>query len=380
MNLKKYSFAIVTHVYASGPSFNLEEYLAPQVRKLLFIGHPFNYSKDTRSFFRVYKSGKLIKEKKFIRWKGPQITFFIKDLLLTFWWVLQFGKIDYFFGVDNLNAFVGNKLKSFDKVKKTVFYTIDYVPTRFENKVLNYIYHYLDRLAVKQSDKIWNLSSIMVIEREKRGIKSIYRSKQIVVPVGTEKITSISPKKAKKYYVAHMGHIIKKQGVQLLIKAVPYIVKKIPTFHLEIIGGGEYEDTIKKLTKRLKVTKYVTFYGYIKSHNDVEKLLSHCEIGVAPYTDEFDNYVRYTDPGKVKAYLASGLPVVITKVPAVYQYIDKKKCGIAVNYNIQELTDAITSLLLNREKLALYQKNARSAAKEFTWDKLFSNALQQTMS
>src|SRR5487761_1317761 len=123
MNLKKYSFAIVTHVYASGPSFNLEEYLSPQVKYLLFIGHPFSYTKDTRSFLRLYKNGKLIKESYFVRWKGPELLFYAKDALLTFWWLLRFGpKIDYFVGVDSLNAVSGLILQIFQKVKHTVFY------------------------------------------------------------------------------------------------------------------------------------------------------------------------------------------------------------------------------------------------------------------
>ena len=52
----------------------------------------------------------------------------------------------------------------------------------------------------------------------------------------------------------------------------------------------------------MRIDKYVTFYGFIKKYEDVEKLLIKCEFGVAPYTDEPDNYVRYTDPGKIKAY------------------------------------------------------------------------------
>lgn len=380
INLKNLKIAIVTHVYATGPSFSLEEYLIPRVNTLILVGHPFAYTKDTRSFLRVYKKGKLISEKKFIAWRGPGTIFYIKDVLLTFWWLMDVKSLDYFFGVDNLNAFVGNILKSFGKVKKTVFYTIDYVPNRFENKLLNNIYHFLDRLAVKKSDCVWNLSSIMTAEREKRGVSTEYRSKQIVVPVGTENVRHAISKKTREYNIAHMGHIIKKQGVQLLIEAIPYIVKKVPKFHLDIIGGGDYENTIKKIVKRLKVSKYVTFHGFIKEHSDVEKLLDECELGVAPYTDTPDNYVRYTDPGKVKAYLAAGLPVIITKVPEIYRYIDKSQCGISVNYKSQELADGISSLLLDRQKLMLYRKNAILVAKRFTWDKIFQKAFQQTIS
>lgn len=371
---------IATHIYATGPSHSLEDFLKDKVQKLLFIGHPFVYAKDTRSHYRYYMNGKLIKEKYYFSFKGSQVLSQLKDTILNLILNLKIGKIDLFVGVDSTNACAGILLKKIGVVKKVVFYTIDYVPQRFENKFLNSIYHNLDKIAVEQSDSVWNLSSIMVDERESKGISKKFRSKQIVVPVGTEgNIKIVSLEKTKKNHIVHMGHLIKKQGVQLLIDALPLIIKNIPNFHLEIIGGGEYEDTLKEKVKELKIGKYVTFHGFVKSHDEVEEMVSYCEFGVAPYTDSPDNYVRYTDPGKVKAYLAAGLPVVITKVPEVYKYLVANKCGVAVNYNVNELADAIIDLLKNREKLKNYRKNAEIASKEFSWDKIFTKALESSL-
>jgi hypothetical protein len=49
MKLEKLTFAIITHVYTTGPSFRLEDYLKDKVDSLVFIGHPFSYVKDTSS-------------------------------------------------------------------------------------------------------------------------------------------------------------------------------------------------------------------------------------------------------------------------------------------------------------------------------------------
>jgi glycosyltransferase involved in cell wall biosynthesis len=372
---------IATHIYATGPSHSLEDFLKDKVQKLLFIGHPFVYAKDTKSHYRLYQKGLLIKQKYVVPFKGSQVLSQVKDTLLNIFFVfVNGGKFDLFVGVDSSNAIVGIFLKKIGLVKKVVFYTIDYVPNRFENKILNAIYHKMDKISVEHSDSVWNLSSIMADERENKGISKKFRSKQIVVPVGTEgNIKIINANKTKKFHIVHMGHLIKKQGVQLLLDAVPLVVKKIPQFHLEIIGGGEYEDILKKQVKDLKITKYVTFHGFVKNHAEVEKMVSYCEFGVAPYTDSPDNYVKYTDPGKVKAYLAAGLPVIITKVPEVYHYLVKKKCGIAVAYKVDELANAIISLLEDQEKLTMYRRNALVAAKEFSWDKIFTKALENSL-
>lgn len=381
MNLKNSSFLIVTHVYTTGPSFRLEEYLHKKVKNLTFIGHPFSYAKDTRSFLRLYKNGKLIKEKKFVEWKGPDIFFYFKDIFLTLWWTLRFSsKVNCYIGVDNLNAFSGFLLKIIGKVGYLIFYTIDYVPNRFENKVLNSIYHFLDRFAVKKSDKVWNLSSIMTDEREKRGINIRYRNKQIVVPIGTSMQSKlIKDSDRDRYQIVHMGHLLEKQGVEKLIEAMKDVIEKVPKAHLLVVGGGPLETKLKKDVIRLKLQKYVRFTGFIKEFSEVERMLQASAIAVAPYLDSKDTYTRYTDPGKPKDYLANGLPVVITKVPQIAYEIEKNECGIAINDDKKELAKALIVLLTNDKMLNEFRKNTLKMAKNYTWDKIFDKAIKQTL-
>lgn len=371
---------IISHVYATGPAHALEEFLRQKVAQLVFIGHPFVFAKDARSHLRQYRrSTKPSQEKYFNFTLKNQLLSIIKDTLLSFWWLSTHGKIDLFIGVDATNTLVGLILKKMGLVKVVVFYTIDYVPKRFEHPLLNRIYHFLDQLAVKHSDVVWNLSDIMVSEREKQGISPQYRTKQIVVPVGTENTVKQLPfNQIKRYQVAHMGHLLQKQGVQLLIQAIPLIVKKIPQFHAEIIGGGEYEPTLKALATQLQVSKYLTFHGFIKSHTQLESLLSYCAIGIAPYVDSPDNYVRYTDPGKVKAYLAAGLPVIVTTVPSIASKIEQSKCGLAVKDTPAAIAKSVITLLGDTMLLRKFRGNAKNMAKEFAWDKIFTQALLET--
>lgn len=377
------TFLIVTHVYATGPAFKLEEYLNKQsIKTLIFIGHPFPYAKDKRSFLRIYSYGQLIYEEKFINWLGPELLFYGKDLLLTIWWSLRYkGKIDYFIGVDNLNAFAGYILRRIGKVKWAIFYTIDYIPRRFEINILNSIYHFLDRHAVEKSDKVWNLSSVMVAEREKRGVSAKYRDKQITVPIGTDIISNKqSFKMIDKYKIVFMGHLRKGQGIDLLIKAMIDVVKRIPKAHLVIIGGGPLEDKYRKMVKLKKLEKHISFSGFINDFREVQKLLSDAAVAVAPYVDDSNTYTRYTDPGKPKDYLASGIPVVITKVPQVAFEIEKNKCGFAIDYDRTQLVEILVELLSNNNLREEMRKNALKMAKKYAWAKVFTNALRQTLS
>ncbi|HUQ85181.1 MAG TPA: glycosyltransferase [Candidatus Limnocylindrales bacterium] len=381
INLKSYTFAIVTHVYATGPSFKLEEYLIPKSKTLIFIGHPFAYSSDTRSFLRIYKHGELVVDEKFLRWKGPELIFYIKDIILTAWWLTKYNhKIDYYIGVDSLNFLVGYFFKYFKKIHSLVYYTIDYVPQRSSNSILNSAYHFLDRLGVSKSDKVWNLSKVMVEVREKNGVIKKYRKKQIVVPVGTDINVKVLPfSKINKNKVVFMGHLREGQGVDLLISAMIDVIKKIPNAHLLIIGGGPLESHLKKIAKTFKMEKHIKFSGFVKEFSDVEKMLQDSAIAVAPYVDDKKTYTRYTDPGKPKDYLAHGIPVIITKVPQVAYEIHKNKCGFAIDYNEEELSSMLIKLLQDKKQLAFFRKNALEMAQEYSWNKIFNNALQGTL-
>lgn len=380
-DLKDLSFVIVTHVYASGPSFRLEEYLKDKVKVLMFIGHPFSFSKDTRSFLRIYNNGLLVEEKKFKSWKGSEVSFYIKDLFLTMWWYLKYcKKTDYFIGVNNFNVFAGILLSIFLSVGRIIFYTIDYVPKRFENPILNSIYHKLDRLAVSKSYKVWNLSDVMVSKREKSGIPEKFRNKQIEVPIGTDiKRSPLSFDKIDKNKIVFLGHLRNGQGVEMLISAMEEVTKKVKNSHLLIIGGGPLENSLKLKIKNVGLKKKIKITGFIKDYDDVEKLLRDGAIAVAPYVDDDKTYTRYTDPGKPKDYLASGMPVIITKVPQVAYQIEKNRCGLSIDYNKSQLEDSLIDLLTNETKLKEFRKNAFIFAKKYTWERIFKEAISKTL-
>jgi glycosyltransferase involved in cell wall biosynthesis len=373
--------AIVSHFYTTGPPLRLEEYLKNKAKELLVIGHPFHFTNDKRSFLRLYKKGKLVKES-FFPWRGPEFSYPIKDSLLTLWWVTSYGKsIDYFIGCDNLNAFAGYLLQKKGNVKHYIFYTIDYIPKRFKNYILNFLYHFLDRHAVKNSLAVWNLSKLMVEEREKRGINIKYRKKQLEVPIGTTISSQVVPfSKIDRYKIVHLGHLLEKQGVEMLIESMKTVIKEIHKAHLLIIGSGPLEKKLRENVTKFGLSKHIAFTGYVEKFSDVKEYLKNAAIGVASYVDDNDSYTRFTDPGKPKDYISNGIAVIITKVPQVAYEIEKNKCGIAIEYSKKDLSQSLITLLSNKNLLMTYRKNAFKMAKQYKWDLIFDRAFKNTFS
>lgn len=380
-NVNKYSFVLATHVYATGPPFFLEEYLIKHhVKKLLFIGLPFSYAKDRRPFFHYYESGKLVEERYGRELNTPDVFLYVRDVFLVNYWILAKGRFDYFIGVDNLNTFSGLVSRFFGRVKKVVFYTIDFVPQRFANSVLNNFYHTLEKLAVYKSDCVWNLSARMVAEREKRGYSHKHRSKQITVPIGSKIENGFQILKSKfRHKIVFMGHLRAGQGLEMLLSAFPLVLKKLPDASLLIVGGGQLEDALHNIVKQLKIQKHVVITGFVQKFSDVQKLLSQAAIAVAPYVDDENNFTRFTDPGKVKDYLALSLPVVVTEVPEVSREIQSRKAGLAIAYDRNALAGAICKLLINGKLLLKFRKNAFNMAKDYEWEHVFDHAFSQTL-
>lgn len=380
--LRRLNVVIVSHIFATGPALDLEEFLYPRVKSLLFVGHPFSYRREVNSFNRYYEKGKLESEYKAIGWKLPEILMYLKDAFYTLWWVgLAKNRVDLYIGSDNFDAFIGLVLKSLGKVDDVVLYTIDYIPQRFKNPVLNNLYRFFDKQCLKMCKIVWNVSPVMASAREQHGgIKETDNVKQMVVPLGMwyKRIPRLPFRERERYELIFMGHVLEKQGLDVVVRALPKIIKKFPKVKLTVMGTGEHEDKLKSLVKKLKIENFVRFTGYVEKHEDIERELAKSTISLAMYKPDPNSFTNWADPGKLKNYLAAGCPVVLTSVPPVAREIEEKRCGVISEYDEKDFAGKVMELLGNTRLLREYSDNATKWSKRFDWDIVFSKALRET--
>lgn len=375
MDLAQFGFGIITHEYSTGPANFLEEFLVPRVKSLYFIGHPFDYASDVRSHYRMYKDGRLVRENHARAWRLPGILWYCKDALFTLLWGTRLPTVDVIVAVDNLNASCALLLRCLGKARSVIYYQIDYVHQRFDNPLLNALYHTLDKLCVRACDKTWNLSARMAEEREKAGLPSRFRTKQIVVPIGTFPIMGASDTEWDPHNIAFVGHLRPGTGLETLLDAMPMVVRHIPTASLQVIGGGMLEDKLRAQVRSLGIQGHVVFTGFVSNHRDVEQLLLRSAVGVAPYPDDPLLFTQFTDPGKPKLYLSVGLPVVITRTIPFASEIEAHGCGLGVTYDKEAIAQALVFLLSDTERLRQFRARVLAYADELRWDRVFSDAL-----
>lgn len=371
---------IVIHEATTGLAYDLRDYLLKQsVQELLFISHPLIYLKENlkkSSKYELYRRGKLIKSKRAFHWILPEPFLYLKDFFYTIFWCLRTGgKYNIFFGVDNLNAFSGCVLRFLTRVDRVIYYVIDYVPQRFSNKLLNDIYHRIEKFCAKYCDWTWNLSPRMIEARRKKWHMDFPHQLVVWHGVNFARIKRVPFENINETEILYMGTLLKKQGVQLVIESLPFIIKKAPKVRLTIIGKGPYERELKKLVDKLSLEKYVDFLGYIPSHQEVENRIARAAITIALYDRKHDDFSYYSDPGKIKTYLGAGVPVVMTDVPYVAREVEKARCGFIVQYKRDELVETLVKFLLNKKLMKSYRINALNFAKKYDWDSVFAKAL-----
>lgn len=380
MDISKTRAVIATHFLVYGAPQALREYfLTNGIKELFVISHPLKID-GSRSSIEICDNKKTCRtETAYMRSKFNLLNYILEPTLSLYWFIKFIRKSDLYVGVDPLNCLLGVLLKRMRAIDKLIYYTIDYVPQRFSNKLLNRIYHKVDEICLSNSDETWNVSPRIAEGRERYGRLSVKRYKnQKVVPIGVwmNRVRRLPYEKIKKHQLLFVGNLLEKQGVQIVLEAIPDIVKQIPDFHFLIVGGGDYESTLRDKVERLKIKKYVTFTGWIKDRSKLDEIMADSALAIAMYDRDKDTFTYYADPTKLKDYLSAGLPILLTDVPFNAHDIEKHKCGVIIEYNKKTIVKSITSMLSNEKRLIQYRDNAIQYISEYDWGSIFSEAIK----
>jgi len=158
--------------------------------------------------------------------------------------------------------------------------------------------------------------------------------------------------------IIFVGSLIKRKGIETLIKAIPLVKKKIPDLVLYIIGNGnsKYKQYLISLCNKFDIYNNVKFLGY-KQPKEIVEYLIKSQIFVFP--SEIEN-----SPNVIAEAMVLGLPVLATKVGGIPYIIESGKSGILVEKeNSQILSEKIIYLLRNPSIRMTIGENAKQIAR-----------------
>lgn len=371
-------------------------FFLPKVKNLLLLDQPHPVSDSINPIIEIYKDRKLKRKFNISSLFYLPIYFFCKlpsrsrtrisYKLRDFFSVIfaaftDGGKYDLFIGLEAINLLAGLFLKKIGRVKTVVYYVSDYSPTRFGKTLFNSIYLAFDRFCVKHTDFTWDVSPAMKKGRIEAGLQDRDMKRVLHVPNGLfpQQIKSLPVSRRIPNSLVYMGALYPEFGPDLAIEALVEVKKKIPNATLHIIGGGDGFARLKNKVKKLNLEKSVILYGFVQDNNEMAKIVRNSYVGLAPYRagDVSSRwYGWYGDAGKIRQYVASGLPVVTTQVPPLGAHIVSVGAGIMAKDTLGSFSKEIIRLLLDKDLYMRLADTSEKISKDNTWENVYSKALR----
>jgi len=186
----------------------------------------------------------------------------------------------------------------------------------------------------------------------------------VIIPNGVDTDRFNSPEKSnitEKPTILYVGRLVYRKGLHVLIRAMPYVLRKIPDAQLLIAGNGHMKCLIELLIKRYGLEKHVKLLGFVPDKN-LPMLYYMCNVFVLPSLHGESFGVTLLEA------MASGKPIVASNVGGIPEVIEDDVTGLLVKKDSEkELADAISKILIDPNLAKILANNARKSVEKYSW-------------
>ena len=220
-----------------------------------------------------------------------------------------------------------------------------------------------------------NASNVLVSNKdtEKIIIKeyNVISEKISIIPNGVDlSLFDISKQKNPKKIV-FAGAMYYHRGLDILLEAIPIILKNIPDAKFILLGSGTELEKLKKIVSDNNLEKSVEFKGWIE-RDKIPENISDASIGIGP--------LRLTDvtsralPIKVLEYMAVSLPIIAKKGTLPEDVLVNEQNGYYID-GVKDLAEKIILLLNEPKKVQNMGNESLDMVQKFSWNNVVKNIL-----
>jgi glycosyltransferase involved in cell wall biosynthesis len=172
-----------------------------------------------------------------------------------------------------------------------------------------------------------------------------------------------------------VGRVIEEKGVGDLLRAVAFLVPRLPTVTAVIVGEGQDRGRMERLARELAIGDRVAFAGSV-APDDVSGYLAAADMFVGASKRAPDGWVEGLGLTFIEAMLAR-TPVVATRVGGILDAVQHERTGLLVSENApDEIADAVERLATD----AALTARLRDSAFEFARSSFTREAAAQAFS
>lgn len=235
--------------------------------------------------------------------------------------------------------------------------------------------------AAKQNDmKSWvTISPVLAEYYEARGVKT---DKLLILPDAVDLIQfaagqtqqsanpyktghAISQDDDYRYYrrgrVVYTGHLYDYKGIATVLEAA----KLLPDVAFDFVGGLPEDLSRQQARAEAMQLENVTFHG-MKNQSDLPPYLWHADAALLPPSLNHPS-AHWTSPVKLGEYLAAGLPVIASDIPALKYWLNENTAEFFKADNPASLAVAIEAVLSQPDRHEQLVKQGLKLAKTLSY-------------
>ncbi len=176
-----------------------------------------------------------------------------------------------------------------------------------------------------------------------------------------QKAETFKPNFPDKPVFASVARLHTRKGFHKLMDAHARLIKEGFDHHIVIIGDGEERENLKKQAEKLGVTGSFEFLGSL--------------INPYPYVKNADFYILPSESEGWPLIIADSLilrkPIIATNVGGVPEMISHRENGYLVNYETDEMYEAMKLFLTDRQLVSSIEDNLKDIDRQFDNQKIF---------
>lgn len=163
-----------------------------------------------------------------------------------------------------------------------------------------------------------------------------------------------------KIILIYQGVLLDGRGIKPILSALDQTDK----FVLVIVGDGTYKTEIQNLIVK-KNLGHKVFLHHLVNYDGLLNITASADIGISliePITFSYELAL----PNKVFEYVYAGLPVLVSDLPAMKQFVIENDVGeiVPITLSSREIIDALNKLTANLEK---YRTSISEKKENFTY-------------
>jgi len=168
------------------------------------------------------------------------------------------------------------------------------------------------------------------------------------------------------FRIMYHGTIVERYGLDLALKALNKVRKKIPNITFHVFGEGDFVELFLELIKELKLNDIVFYHGQVP-HETIPKEIELANLGLIP--NKKNPFTNINMPTRIFEYLCKGKPVIVPRTKGILDYFDDSSLYFFEPGNEDDLANKILEIYVNPVKCQRILERGILVYRKYSWKK-----------